>query len=946
MTADRAIKEPCRVATTANITLSGLQTIDGISLTAGDRVLVRAQTSAVDNGIYDAASGAWPRSDDMNDTDEAVGGSQALVTSGTANAGSSWKIAGNGAIAIGTDPIDFLPAVDADSVAFLQSGASAVARTVEDKFREQWISVKDFGATGDGDTDDTAQINAAVAALAPGQTLYFPVGTYLVSASDGEKAISAIPVRCNVFMEKGAWLTASTPPPLDPVHSEDRPILTFLTPLGDNILQVNIDGNSYPESGGVRGYWWASRQGIRCYLNGPLGLGASNVIVTNSEIKNLAVPVRADGAQNWRIFGNRFHRYMLSGVLMSYYKVTATGSISGTTLTVTVADSGNLAVGHLIRGTGVAPGTRITAIGEADEEEYPPYTVNVSQTVSSTEISVDVDCLGNIIANNHFEDSGDTAAAFFQYSDSPTPGFGICAYNIVANNTARNFCQRTAGFAFDVDAGGDAEYQHHILFSGNNAAHDMAGLPHALGGCSMTKVSYGLMIGNIAKGSPNLAYDVVDSGYNMVSCKHGLIEGNIAHNWGYCGIGIDGSEDTHVVGNQITNCGGRNGNANAITLADNLESIECSARNNTITSTENHPFNAAGSAAISAVGAAGRLVRDLTISGNVINAAPHYGIQVIGYSASVTGSIAGTTLDVSAVSGTLYVGQVLTGSGVTAGTTITAFGTGTGGTGTYIVSASQTVASTAITAATHIPNITCRGNSLSGRGGANVVGTILGTTLTVSGVVNGKLAIGQVLSGTGIATGTTITGLGTGLGGTGTYTVNMDYEPSTGERSIAAGFFSNFAFSVRYADQVTITDTVIDNALLGFSIRNCSGVTLGETEMKGSAPLGALYYFTGSTGIRVRNMRCYQQATAIADAGTGTTWENDNVVKTFSFGRSGAIASGSAILHGLAFTPTAVLVTPAETGPTDVVVSAVSGSSFTVAFGGGGSKQFYWQARV
>jgi len=67
-------------------------------------------------------------------------------------------------------------------------------------------------------------------------------------------------------------------------------------------------------------------------------------------------------------------------------------------------------------------------------------------------------------------------------------------------------------------------------------------------------------------------------------------------------------------------------------------------------------------------------------------------------SMSCTGSIAGTTLTVTAVSaGKLWVGQEITGTGVTAGTTITALGTGTGLTGTYTVSASQTVASTTIT---------------------------------------------------------------------------------------------------------------------------------------------------------------------------------------------------------------------------------------------------------
>lgn len=65
-----------------------------------------------------------------------------------------------------------------------------------------------------------------------------------------------------------------------------------------------------------------------------------------------------------------------------------------------------------------------------------------------------------------------------------------------------------------------------------------------------------------------------------------------------------------------------------------------------------------------------------------------------------TGSISGATLTVSAVaSGTLAIGQTLFGSGITAGTTITALGTGTGGTGTYTVSNSQTVASEAMGAA-------------------------------------------------------------------------------------------------------------------------------------------------------------------------------------------------------------------------------------------------------
>ena len=73
--------------------------------------------------------------------------------------------------------------------------------------------------------------------------------------------------------------------------------------------------------------------------------------------------------------------------------------------------------------------------------------------------------------------------------------------------------------------------------------------------------------------------------------------------------------------------------------------------------------------------------------------------------ATFTGSIASTTLTVTAVaSGTITVGQTISGTGVTASTTITALGTGSGGIGTYTVSASQTVASTTITA-TSIPGV-------------------------------------------------------------------------------------------------------------------------------------------------------------------------------------------------------------------------------------------------
>jgi len=77
-------------------------------------------------------------------------------------------------------------------------------------------------------------------------------------------------------------------------------------------------------------------------------------------------------------------------------------------------------------------------------------------------------------------------------------------------------------------------------------------------------------------------------------------------------------------------------------------------------------------------------------------------VSIANRSITFTGSIATTTLTVTVAptEGSIYVGMPITGTGVTAGTTITAYGTGTGLTGTYTVSASQTVSSTTITGTT------------------------------------------------------------------------------------------------------------------------------------------------------------------------------------------------------------------------------------------------------
>jgi hypothetical protein len=100
-------KATCRVATTANITLSGTQTIDGVAVVAGNRVLVKNQTAASANGIYVAAATGWSRAPDVNTGDSLVNAA-AFVSEGTTQADTAWVVTTNAPITIGTTAITWV----------------------------------------------------------------------------------------------------------------------------------------------------------------------------------------------------------------------------------------------------------------------------------------------------------------------------------------------------------------------------------------------------------------------------------------------------------------------------------------------------------------------------------------------------------------------------------------------------------------------------------------------------------------------------------------------------------------------------------------------------------------------------------------------------------------------------------------------------------------------
>ena len=109
------IKNPGVAATTANVTLAGgaPNVLDGVTLVASDRILVKNQTDPKENGIYEVqtlgsgANGTWVRTADADTGAELVTGSYIFIQGGTAGASTAWTMTTPGAITIGTSNINW-----------------------------------------------------------------------------------------------------------------------------------------------------------------------------------------------------------------------------------------------------------------------------------------------------------------------------------------------------------------------------------------------------------------------------------------------------------------------------------------------------------------------------------------------------------------------------------------------------------------------------------------------------------------------------------------------------------------------------------------------------------------------------------------------------------------------------------------------------------------------
>lgn len=197
-------KNAARVATTANITLSGTQTIDGVAVVAGNRVLVKNQSTASANGLYVVAAGAWSRATDA-DTAAEVDGLTVFVEEGTVGADTVWTLTTDTPITLGTTSLTFgqvnggaLPTATTTTEGKVELATQAEAQAKSDTTRAVTpAALADFARKVTGTIGDGTATSYAVT---------HGLGTQYVTAQLFDASTNAL-VECDVTLTSGTQTT-------------------------------------------------------------------------------------------------------------------------------------------------------------------------------------------------------------------------------------------------------------------------------------------------------------------------------------------------------------------------------------------------------------------------------------------------------------------------------------------------------------------------------------------------------------------------------------------------------------------------------------------------------------------------------------------------------------------------------------------------------------------
>ena len=132
---DKRIKQPARAVATANLSLSAPgSTIDGVSLSSGDRILLTNQSTVAQNGLYvwSGASTLLSRTSDASSTTDFVYGFKVYIREGTSFSGTYWTYTQSATVTVGTTALTFAqdaPNLGAQSANTVYAGPSSGSAT-------------------------------------------------------------------------------------------------------------------------------------------------------------------------------------------------------------------------------------------------------------------------------------------------------------------------------------------------------------------------------------------------------------------------------------------------------------------------------------------------------------------------------------------------------------------------------------------------------------------------------------------------------------------------------------------------------------------------------------------------------------------------------------------------------------------------------------------------
>lgn len=402
-------------------------------------------------------------------------------------------------------------------VGFLQAGTGAVARTVQSKLRDV-VSVKDFGAVGDGVTDDTAAIQAALNSGA--ETINVPDGIYISQALTVPTGVTLQGLgKPTLKLKNGTFLAGGN-------------FISGASVSGINLRNLTVDANRQNQTGSVFGIYFnaAAHTEIRaCTItNATYGIcvnNATNVIVTDNLVKN----------------------GIFTGILFTL------GSTSDESYAIIV--SNNVVQNVVSDGTASCDGKGIVIYGKTG-----PLAVNyknITNVVVANNICHTNGVSGiTLIAVNDFVVTGNNC---YSNKQNTNIGNGICISEACVNGSvSNNICYDNydAGILLDVVSQDGRRFDFGRLTVSGNSCYD-----NQIAGVKVNSMPYSTLSGNVCSANIWGIFISLGAYYNITG---NILTDNTQNGIRLAGLaGPTGEEQKHV------------------TITDNILESNCSSAGST-----------------------------------------------------------------------------------------------------------------------------------------------------------------------------------------------------------------------------------------------------------------------------------------------------------------------------------------------------------------------------